>query len=73
MKLQTVVLLALLAISSATPALADCNYYSRLPSIDACTRESAKSAKAKQQGYPLSGIRRWCEQWQPQCAKAKRK
>jgi hypothetical protein len=64
---------AAVLLFSPTPSRAECNYYSRLPTVEACTRESAKSPKAKREGYPLFGIRRWCEQWQPQCYRGKKK
>jgi hypothetical protein len=68
---ETVLVATLATLLSAAPTFAECSRYSRLPSVDACTRESAKSSKAKAKGYPLAGIRRWCEEWQPQCAPAR--
>ena len=70
---QTTVLVATpMVLLSVTPSFAECNSYSRLPSVEICTRESAKSPKAKREGYSLAGIRSWCEQWQPQCAPARK-
>jgi hypothetical protein len=45
----------------------ECTPCSRLPSVIKCVRCSIDSPKAKQMGYPESGIRRWCEENQPKC------
>ena len=69
---MTIVAAGLFSFPSPGMAL-ECNYYSRLPTIDQCTRESANSPRAKREGYSLAGIRRWCEQNQPTCyARAKK-
>jgi hypothetical protein len=62
--------LSLVSFSSSVAAV-ECNFYSRQPSIDACVRTSLTSPRAKREGYSEAGIRRWCEQNQPICAKKK--
>jgi hypothetical protein len=55
----------------ASVAAQECTRCSRLGSVDACVRCSLNSQKAKQMNYPESGIRRWCQENQPACAKRK--
>jgi hypothetical protein len=56
-----------LAVSAAQAQ--QCTRCSRLASVEACVQCSIGSPKAKQQGYSADGIRRWCQQNQPACAR----
>ena len=63
---------SLLLMSFSSPGAAvECNFYSRQPSIDACVQKSLTSPRAKREGYSEAGIRRWCQENQPSCAKRK--
>lgn len=62
------IVLILLSISSPARTQ-ECTGCSRQASIEACVRCSLNSQKAKRMGYTESGIRRWCQQNQPACAR----
>ena len=57
-----------LTMSSVVQAQ-QCTRCSRQTSIEACVQCSIGSQKAKQKGYSADGIRRWCQQNQPACAR----
>jgi hypothetical protein len=50
-----------------------CSSCARQASLAACVRCSLNSENAKRKGFQEPGIRRWCEQWQPQCYRGKTK
>jgi hypothetical protein len=67
-------LLLSLPSSSQAQDLTYCTRCANQASLAACVRCSLNSDYAKQKGFQEAGIRRWCEQWQPQCyARAKKK
>jgi hypothetical protein len=69
------ILIAVAGVSSlllTMPSLVraqQCTQCSRQTSVEACVQCSLKSQKAKQMGYSADGIRRWCQQNQPACAR----
>jgi hypothetical protein len=59
--------------SSEGQDLTYCTRCALQASLAACVRCSLNSEYAKQKGFQESGIRRWCEQWQPRCYQGKTK
>jgi hypothetical protein len=60
---------SLLLAASPVAEAQQCTRCSRQASVEACVQCSLGSSKAKQQGFSEGGIRRWCQQNQPACAR----